>query len=266
MSDDQYLIQPAPKPEGTQLAQHPQDKRRANIAIGVAVLAVSLTGIQAWEAHTARVDAGNVLVAQAKDVERSRTSAENSADAAWASVNQLAGIVATGQEQIKTTERIFEVELLPSIGLDSPGFEWFASKTPRMDASQPTEVKMVLSNSGKTALGCQIKFGGKFSNPTATFDDNLIVVPAQMDWNTGGGVTFNARVPTPSSLSPTNGNVRLYLYGNVSCLKTLASRKPYHQNWCLYFPIAKSGDVVDDMHGCSEGVVDQSAKHSELHH
>ena len=135
--DEQYLIQPPPKPPGTQLAQHPQDKRRANIAIAIAALAVVITGVQAYEAHRARVDAKNLADAQSIDVERSRKAAEDSvsaanraADAAWSGVNQLAAVVATGKAQIASSEDMFAINQLPDIGLDSASYQWLSDKAP----------------------------------------------------------------------------------------------------------------------------------------
>jgi hypothetical protein len=104
MADEQFVIPTPPKPEKTQLATHPKERRRANLAIGVACLAAIFTLWQACEAHHARTDVKKAADLQAKDVERSRKAAEDSAraadrgaDAAWNSVTQLEALVATGR-------------------------------------------------------------------------------------------------------------------------------------------------------------------------
>jgi hypothetical protein len=82
MADNQYVIPPPPEPERTQRAQHPRERRRANIALGVACLAVFFAAWQAYEARQARLDAKNASLSQEKDVERARKAAEESAAAA----------------------------------------------------------------------------------------------------------------------------------------------------------------------------------------
>jgi hypothetical protein len=187
------------------------------IAIAIASLAVVLTGIQAWEAHRARVDAKATSDAQSKDVERSRKAAEDSvtaanrgADAAWNSVQQLAAIAATGRAQISSSERMFSVEQLPSIGLDGAGFAWFVDKSPRMDPSKPTEMKITLSNAGKAAFDCQMRFGGKFSNPTESLDEKeLVLFPGILDLSTNASLTVTQTISASSSLPASSGEVRL---------------------------------------------------------
>jgi len=76
MADEQYLLPVPPKPEATQLSQHPADRRRSTIAIAVAAIALVFTGVQAYEAHEARVDAQKASEIQKLDVERSRKAAE----------------------------------------------------------------------------------------------------------------------------------------------------------------------------------------------
>jgi hypothetical protein len=263
MADDQYLIPPPPKPESTQLAQHPQDKRRANVAIVIAALAVLLTLFQAYEAHRARVDAKAASDMQSKDVERSRKAAEDSAiaanrgaDAAWNGVAQLGNLVTNGKEQIRNSEKMFEVEQLPSIGLDGASFSWFLDKSPKMDVSKPTQLRFGLTNSGKEAFGCKIRSGGKFSNPISKWEDlSLVDFPGVIDFVTGSGVSYVINISAPPLLSPASGEVRLYIYGTVSCSKTHTPGKPYRATSCMYFPVSKNGEIVDDLHGCSDGVV-----------
>src|SRR5215471_6415140 len=96
MANDDLLIQPPPGPEKTQLAQHPNEQRRANIAIVVSLgallasgAAAGFAGWQVWEAHQARLDARKASEAQARDVERSRLAAERSASAAEAMVQSM---------------------------------------------------------------------------------------------------------------------------------------------------------------------------------
>src|ERR1035438_7693663 len=81
MTDDKYLIPPPLKAEGTQLAPHPKERWRTNLAIGIACLAALFTGWQAWEARQARIDSKTASVKQTEDVERSRKAAEDSAKA-----------------------------------------------------------------------------------------------------------------------------------------------------------------------------------------
>jgi hypothetical protein len=260
MADDQYLIPSPAKPEETQLATHPKEQGRTNIAIGIACLAAVFTLFQAYEAHRARLDAKTAADAQAKDVERSRKAAEDSAtaanrgaDAAWNSVTQLGNLVATGRAQLKSSERMFEIEQLPSVGLTSLSFESFTDKSPRMDPSKPTVIKIGIVNGGKPAFGCQIRLGGIFDNPTDRFEyPPGIVFLGILDLATGSQVTIPIKVQPPLSLSPASGNVRLYLYGRVDCSTTM-TRKPYRTSWCSFFPVSRTGDVVDFLKGCSEG-------------
>jgi hypothetical protein len=261
MADDQYVIQPPPRPEGTQLATHPKEQRRVNIAIGVACLAAIFTLWQACEAHQARVDAKKAVDLQAKDVERSRKAAEDSAqaanrgaDAAWSSVTQLESLVGTGQAQIRSSERMFQIEHQPLIASNAFSFKSFTDKSPRMDPSKPTEVTMGLVNSGKPAYRCQVKISGKFDEPTDKFEyPAASVFPAIFDFGIDAGVSIPLGVTPLPSLSPASGKVRLYLYWHVDCAKTLVPNKPYHSQFCVFFPVSNTGEVVDFVHGCSEG-------------
>jgi len=261
MADDQYVIPTPPKPEKTQLATHPKEQRRANIAIAVACLAAVFTLWQACEAHQARVDAKKAADLQAKDVERSRKAAESSAnaansgaDAAWNGVTQLTALVTTVQAELRSSERMFQIEQQPVIELKGLSFESFADKSPRMDFSKPTGVTIGLINAGRPAFGCQVRLGGKFDNPTSKFDyPAASLFPAVFDLATGGTVSISLQVTPPQTISPVSGTVRLYLFGRVDCARTLTPTKPYSNSWCGFFPISKAGEVVDFLHGCSEG-------------
>jgi hypothetical protein len=112
MPDDQYALPPPPTPEQTQLAQHPHEQRRANIAIAIAILAVFGTAWQAWEAHQARIDAKTAADSQAKDVERSRVAAEKSADAAQSVADTAADTLTRSIESFRIDERAW-IEIAP---------------------------------------------------------------------------------------------------------------------------------------------------------
>jgi hypothetical protein len=146
---------------------------------------------------------------------------------------------------------MFQIEHLPVIGLNEFSFK---EKSPRMDPSKPTGVTIGLINSGKSAFGCQVKLGGKFDNPTSKFEYSADgTFPAIFDFPTGGGVSIPLQVTPSPTLLPTSGDVRLYLYGHVDCAETLTPAKPYHSSWCMFVPVARAGEVVDFVHGCSEG-------------
>ena len=206
----------------------------------------------------ARVESKKAADAQAKDVERSRKAAEDSAeaasrsaDASWNSVVQLGALVATGRAQLKSSERIFEIEQSPFI---STTVKSFTDKPPRMDALRPTEVTIEIRNSGKPAFRCQIKLAGKFDHPTDKFDYSTgTVFPGILGLGPDFDATIPVRVTPPPSLSPAGGDVRLFLYGRADCAETLAPSRPYHTSWCMFYPVSASGDIVDFVHGCSEG-------------
>jgi hypothetical protein len=89
MSDDKYLLPKGAEPRPTALAPHPTEQRRATLAIGIALLTAFATGWYAWtehqariEEHQARIEAKRAFDAQAKEVERARRAAEDSAGAA----------------------------------------------------------------------------------------------------------------------------------------------------------------------------------------
>jgi hypothetical protein len=81
-ADDRYLLGERPQPEQTQLAQHPNEQRRANLALLIALIAACFTAWQVWESHEARIDAKIASDKQTADVERSMRAAEASATAA----------------------------------------------------------------------------------------------------------------------------------------------------------------------------------------
>jgi len=82
MADDRYLIPRPPEPERTQPAQHPREHKRANVAMCIACLAALFTAWQAYEVRQSRIEAKTTLLDQAKDVDRARKAAEDSAAAA----------------------------------------------------------------------------------------------------------------------------------------------------------------------------------------
>jgi hypothetical protein len=82
MSDEQYALPRHPPPEPTAPVQHPRERRRANIAICIAVAAAFGSTWQAWEVRETRKAGKQASDAQALDVERSRKAAEDSAAAA----------------------------------------------------------------------------------------------------------------------------------------------------------------------------------------
>jgi hypothetical protein len=237
------------------------DRIRANIAIAVASLAAVFTGWQAYEARQARLDAQKASGQQTKDIERSRKAAEASAtaaqrggDAAWNTVAQLEALVATGRAQIGSLKHMFEIEHTPYVGYDSMSFDSFKDKPPRMDTSKPTEVSVALVNSGRPAFGCQVKVSGKFDRPTKTLEySEASRYPAIFDLGSGGKFRTNLLVPAPASLSPACGDLRLYLYWRVDCAETLTTGKKYEGSSCGFFPVSKTGEILDSFHGCSDG-------------
>ncbi len=67
MGDKEYLLPLSPEPENTELPQHPHERRRANIAIAIASLAVIVALSQTYEAHKTRVEARSTAEQQLKD-------------------------------------------------------------------------------------------------------------------------------------------------------------------------------------------------------
>jgi len=57
--DEKYVLPSPSEPERTQAPEHPRQQRRANIAVGISLLAALFTAWQAWEGHQTRADANN---------------------------------------------------------------------------------------------------------------------------------------------------------------------------------------------------------------
>src|ERR1039457_3492771 len=89
MSDEELVLRAPPSPEATQPPAHPSEQKRATVSIWISCIAIVFALLAAlgsiWQAHEVRqtrLNAEKVLNDQAKDVERARKAAEESATAA----------------------------------------------------------------------------------------------------------------------------------------------------------------------------------------
>jgi hypothetical protein len=121
-ADEKYAIPQPKKPEPTEKRPHPQTFGVSIAALVVALIAAGFAGWQACEAHEARTDAKQALNAQAKDVERSRKAAENSASAAKAlAESSLRGLAIAersahaAESSADTAQNLYELNFVPAV-------------------------------------------------------------------------------------------------------------------------------------------------------
>lgn len=260
MSDDRYLIPEPPKPDETQRALHPRERVRANIAIGVALVAALFTGIQAWEAHTARIQAQNAAADQKTAVEIARDAAvsgqkaaESSAAAAWASVGKLADLSGTIGSQVKNAQSNFSLEHTPSIGMDMNGdpYSWFTESSPRADAQKHFQVMAAWKNSGAPATGCVVRSGGKFAKAKEEIQNSdYVPFSGVLDLPTEGYIRVSLSIPPGNARDISAGTERLFMFGKVDCDHPPYTSKRYHSDWCFSYPIRADGSISNLIQGC----------------
>jgi hypothetical protein len=243
------------EPERTQPAQHPREQRRANIAVGVACLAGFFTAWQAYEARQTRVDAKNAWLNQAKDVERARKAAEDSAVAAMllaAVGKQSLSISDRGALASERSARAAEQSLRTSKELFAEGRRAEMSRVTTMmqqfEAGKPMKYEVQFLNAGRSRALKVTTVTSRLSLPIGQ------IFPPEPPYNFPPEAVHSARPLSVSVVLPgerltqspevevlpssviegvTSGKVRMYIHGKITYDD--ADGKHHTTTFCDYY-------------------------------